>query len=592
MSAISEAPVQPKRPQQGWTFDPATNLILEVDFSLKRTVWVLMGWHGAQALGELLEAATECSRVVVMVKPSVDGVPAEFAEDFAWLIKAKDWDPKRIALVSGEEADSLAAAANAEIDRDLYDQWKPVITKAYAQAHPTQVGDAIRAIAKVFNSANLEKSTRTNVTGMFVKNLLVNFAAISSRYALADVRDKLKSRPAVVVAAGPSLNKQLPTLKKYQHLLTLIAVDSVWAVLRDHGIVPDVVVALDALNVPAWTPDNFDPRSLLMVDVGCNQSMFGSIRSPMLVTSNHPAEAGICSSLGAPVDTFPSGGSVATKAFNLALWMGANPVIFVGQDLAYTDGKDHADGYQYADAYESGLRTERSELGFDVEGYYGGRVRTERQFMHYKAWFEGRIRQLDPSVLVVNCTEGGARIEGTAQLPLTTVCNELAAVFQSKPVMHSGRPSRCEELSAQDRCEAIDDLRKRLAKFRRHASEGRSLVEHCGSKTLQKTLKKIDRVNKTLQTDDRDVKYLIEVFAVKGLQKVRKTTLRDDRTDDTEKISLDRYLEIYESIEEAADVIDGALKRLLASLHDLPHQESGPATGEEVARRVWTESPA
>jgi len=588
MSVISESPVQQPRPEQGWVFEPGTQLILEVDFSLKRTVWILMGWHGANALGELLEVVSECSKVVVMVKPTVDGVPGEFAEDFEWLVKAKGWDARRIALVSGEEPDALAAAANAEIDRDLHDQWKPVITKTYAQAQPTHVGEAIRAIAKIFNSSNLEKSTRTNITGMFVKNLLVNFASISSRYALADVQDTLKNRPAVVVAAGPSLNKQLPILKKYQHLLTLIAVDSVWSVLTEHGIVPDIVVALDALNVPAWTPDNFDPRSLLMVDVGCNQSMFESVSTPMLVTSNHPSEAGICTTLGAPVDTFPSGGSVATKAFNLALWMGANPVIFVGQDLAYTDGKDHADGYQYAHGYASGLRTERSALGFDVEGYYGGRVRTERQFMHYKAWFEGRIKQLDSSILVINCTEGGARIEGTAQLPLATVCNELASVFNNKPVVHGAAPSRCEELSLQDRCKAIEDLRDRLAKFRRQASEGLRLVEHCGRKTLQKTLKKIDRINQSLQQGDQDIKYLIDAFAVKELQQVRKNTVRDDRTDDTDKISLERYSEIYESIEAAADVIDGSLQRLLTCMRDNVRQAH--TSGQEMAKLVWAEA--
>ena len=166
--------------------------------------------------------------------------------------------------------------------------------------------------------------------------------------------------------------------------------------------------------------------------------------------------------------------------------------------------------------------------------------------MHYKAWFEGRISQLDSSILVINCTEGGARIEGTAQLPLATVCNELASVFNNKPVVHGGAPSRCEELSLQDRCKAIEDLRDRLAKFRRQASEGLRLVEHCGSKTLQKTLKKIDRVNQSLQQDDQDIKYLIDAFAVKELQQVRKTTVRDDRTDDTDKISLERYREIYE----------------------------------------------
>lgn len=565
--------------------DLTNGLVLQLDFSLKRTAWVLFGWHGEAALLDLIHEISACSKVVVMINPNVDAAIPDFPAAFEALAQREGWDKKRIALVSHEDAASLASLANAEIDRDLFDQWKPVITKQYAGEQGQHVTEVIRAIAKVFNTSNLEKSTRTHVTSYFVKNLLLNFSTISARYALSDVQNKLKNRPAVVVSAGPSLNKQLPTLKKYQHLLTLIAVDSVWSVLTQYGITPDVVVALDTLNVPAWKREDFDADSLLVLDVGCNQEMFGSVASPMLVTSNHPTEASLCVRLGTPVDTFPSGGSVATMAFNLAIYMGANPVIFVGQDLAYTDGKDHADGYQYASAYESGLREERSQSGFDVEGYYGGRVRTERQFMHYKNWFEGRIKQLGQETLVINCTEGGARIDGAAQIPLMVVCEELATVSLAKPIFQTREPSRNENLSVEDRCEAVRNLKKDLRDFGDIASEGLRLVEQCSTKKLRKTLRKIDQLNEKLQTYEATTKYLVDTFAAESLQKVRRTTLRDDRTEDKERISLERYREIYESIEQVVNSLEPSLERLLTYIEDTFRFK--PLPDNERGRMVW-----
>lgn len=583
-----EASTKIRAPAYPGAIDVTNGLVLPVDFSLKRTVWVVFGWHGEAALLGLLDAISGCSKVVVMINPAVDPVEPDFSDTFDAFAKRNAWDFKRVAVVSSEDAATLAALADAEIDRDLFDQWKPVIIQRYAEMHVAHVAEVIHAIAKIFNTSNLEKSTRKQITGYFVKNLLLNFATISTRYALADIQNKLKDRPAVLIAAGPSLNKQLPTLQKYQHLLTLIAVDSVWSVLKQHKITPDVVVALDALNVPAWTKNEFDSRSLLALDVGCNQEMFGSVATPMLVTSNHPTEASLCAALGAPVDTFPSGGSVATTAFNLAIWMGANPVIFVGQDLAYTDGKDHAEGYQYADAYDSGLREDRAHLGFDVEGYYGSRLRTERQFLHYKNWFERRIKQLDSATLVINCTEGGARIEGTARIPLLAVCEEISSVFNSKPPFHASPASRNEHLPVEARCEAIQHLIKRLTEFGQIAREGLQIVKNSNTKTLTKTLRKVDRVNAQLQSGDATIKYLVDTFAADGLEQVRRTTVRDERTDDTDRISLERYREIYESIEGAVKVLQPSLERLLTYIEESCRDKSTP--DPERAKWVWSTS--
>lgn len=172
-----------------WILEPEKNLVLNVDFSLKRTVWLVFGWQGIDELEALMRNVTKCSKVVVMVNPKIEGLTNDITAQFETLIKEKSWGPRRIALVSGDLSFILAEAANSEIDRDLYDQWKPVVTRRFAEVNGAQTTELIREIAKIFNSRNLEHSTRKNITSHFVKNLLLNFATISCRYSLADVQE-------------------------------------------------------------------------------------------------------------------------------------------------------------------------------------------------------------------------------------------------------------------------------------------------------------------------------------------------------------------------------------------------------------------
>ncbi|MBP2655025.1 MAG: hypothetical protein H6Q73_2594, partial [Firmicutes bacterium] len=109
------------------------------------------------------------------------------------------------------------------------------------------------------------------------------------------------------------------------------------------------------------------------------------------------------------------GASVAHLAFAFASHTGASPIILAGQDLAYgADGKQsHSSGTIYdGDVY--GLSKQEK---IEVEGYYGGTVYTNRDWQLFKQWFELQLLK-QPESVVINATEGGARIKGTVELPL------------------------------------------------------------------------------------------------------------------------------------------------------------------------------
>ncbi len=72
----------------------------------------------------------------------------------------------------------------------------------------------------------------------------------------------------------------------------------------------------------------------------------------------------------------PTGGSVANSAFSFAQQLGAKTIVLVGQDLALTDNKTHADGTFEEKMKETGFvgrRTYRSRRYRWEYGFYKGR---------------------------------------------------------------------------------------------------------------------------------------------------------------------------------------------------------------------------
>ena len=110
-----------------------------------------------------------------------------------------------------------------------------------------------------------------------------------------------------------------------------------------------------------------------------------------------------------------SAGSVANIAFSLAQVWGYSKFILVGQDLAY-DGE-----IRYAD---DKINKNYNDLRmYDVPGYSGGIVHTSMDFKSYLEWYEMMI-STHPEFEVTNSTEGGAKIQGALQRPLSEIADE------------------------------------------------------------------------------------------------------------------------------------------------------------------------
>jgi len=529
------------------------DLAVEVDWTRKRMLWMIYGSCHLDNIKEVFARVTQCSRVVVLEAESPYAYHLTISErdDLRQLLLAE-----RLTIIAGGPAEKRAVKLLELVNVNSMDGWKPILSQTQMNLRPAETRQLFDKVAAGINMKIMGKTTNLSVAMPVLRNALINAPLASGGDYLQQWQGMRKDRPALIVAAGPSLNKQLPLLVKNQDLFTIIAVDKAWPILKTHGIVPDAILALDPKSVPSWPRNAIDEGTAFCVDIGCGSKLLWSNDQNHLLTCSNLAVYQILKELGVKVSLLSTGGSVATSAFALAERLGANPIVFIGQDLALTGGKDHADGY--LNSYNAGVLSARVEAGFDVEGYYGGRLRTERQLLTYKTWFESRIKAL-PEKLIINATEGGARIEGALQLPFATVCQEIrsAKLFKT-PLVHPFK--RCIEPEHIHRLsEGLLRLKNGIDVMKSVAEKAHKLCLKMKKNPNAKQLKKLDALNKTLKNHQPSSKSFIDILNISNFDKIRyKANIGEDMNGMADAVRQydDIYTNIISSASFAYEMID------------------------------------
>ncbi|HED0778428.1 TPA: motility associated factor glycosyltransferase family protein, partial [Campylobacter jejuni] len=243
------------------------------------------------------------------------------------------------------------------------------------------------------------------------------------------------SDTAIIVSTGPSLTKQLPLLKKYANKATIFCADSSYPILAKHGIKPDYVCMLERTEITAefFNHDfgEFD-KDIVFVCAGVvHPKAIEYLKGRNLVITQKvlafPYYINLKDFSYAAV-----GFSVAHTLSYLATYLSHKNIIFIGQDLAYAEnGNSHPDDYQNSANYESQM------YEHILTKAYGEKeeVKTHSIWLLFKNWFENEMipNTRKMGITTYNCTEGGARIEGTIEKPFLWACENLLDKDLNKP---------------------------------------------------------------------------------------------------------------------------------------------------------------
>ncbi|EAL2480031.1 DUF115 domain-containing protein, partial [Campylobacter coli] len=302
------------------------------------------------------------------------------------------------------------------------------------------------------------------------------------------------SDTAIIVSTGPSLIKQLPLLKKYANKATIFCADSSYPILAKHGIKPDYVCMLERTEITAEFFNNdfgeFDKDIIFICAGVVHPKAIEYLKGRNLVITQKvlafPYYINLKDFSYAAV-----GLSVAHTLSYLATYLSHKNIIFIGQDLAYAEnGNSHPDDYQNSANYESQM------YEHILTEAYGGKkeIKTHEVWIFFKQILEAMI--IKYHITTYNCTEGGARIEGTIEKPFLWACENLLDKDLNKPF------EKLEPLSLNKQNEFL-----LKAYYKVYQS-----IKHCRdfSKILSNDFEKIQSIYLSLNEKEEDINLAIE----------------------------------------------------------------------------------
>ncbi|ECC0548099.1 motility associated factor glycosyltransferase family protein, partial [Campylobacter coli] len=189
------------------------------------------------------------------------------------------------------------------------------------------------------------------------------------------------------------------------------------------------------------------------------------------------------------------GFSVAHTLSYLATYLSHKNIIFIGQDLAYAEnGNSHPDDYQNSANYESQMYEHILTIAYGGNG----KVETHSIWLLFKNWFENEMipNTRKMGITTYNCTEGGARIEGTIEKPFLWACENLLDKDLNKPF------EKLEPLSLNKQNEFLLKAYYKVCKS----------IKHCRdfSKILSNDFEKIQSVYLSLNEKEEYLNLAIE----------------------------------------------------------------------------------
>jgi hypothetical protein len=329
---------------------------------------------------------------------------------------------------------------------------------AYVYSSIGKIPDPIAArISDAMRDNKVFSNTVNAFAEKWVAQGIPNMRHISKLTPIYQLGGAFAGRPFILVAPGPSLDKNISLLRRAQDKAIICTVSHALKICQANGIRVDFCLTVDS-NKLAYHFDDCDTLNVgaLVTGLTCDPRLFElPARNHLYMGANAAADAWMLDG----VDDFaiiPAGGSVATTAVAMAVNLRCTPIIAVGLDCALADtGKMYSKDSHDADVSGEivdgkillgGWSKQAGEMMgkenyhlpephdiVTLPGYYGGEVNTTFILRMFHSWFASMARQAGHNHKFVNATEGGANIPHWENMPLDDALKNFVDDLQAIP---------------------------------------------------------------------------------------------------------------------------------------------------------------
>lgn len=273
--------------------------------------------------------------------------------------------------------------------------------------------ECIAKITKIFHTmfANMGNSLEDTMIG--IDNQYINVDHCMASNSIDEIKGRYEGYPAIIVSSGPSLDKNIPKLKKAVGKALILACDASYRGCIANDVEPDIIASIERgieTYQYYYEGQKFSKDLVLVGPSVLRPEIFESIPGKKIIM----AKSGIGVE-GWWMEQFDTirfrdlGHSCATAAFAAAQSAGCSPIILIGQDLAYTNDKIHGDVAHTE--YEGDNKRNNDSEEVWTKDIYGNPIQTSDVYNTFRYYFENKA--VVEGIKIVDATEGGAYISGS-----------------------------------------------------------------------------------------------------------------------------------------------------------------------------------
>ena len=451
------------------------------------------------------------------------------------------------------------------------------ITRSYSTIFAEKAIHYQSKVLSVVDKKIININTISRFDKLWAYNIASNAVEIATHYGVNRFFNKYKDIPAVIVSAGPSLEKNITKLKDIKNKAITIAVDTAMKPLSSHEISPHFVITIDPQkkNSKYFRNIHFEDTVLISessVDHEAVESFNGSI---FFIDSIFPLAKYFMKPLGDRGD-ITMGGSVSTAAYDFAVKIGANPIIMVGLDLSFPNHQTHIKGSYHEenffteigklDSYDSRIyKVLVSGNLREEKNIYGESVFTDSRFDMYRNWYEAQCTN-NSKIKFYNATEGGVIIKAMENITL----QELIDKFDNIDIQIDKN-----DRNTSDKTKILENLKNGLIKIDKEIVSLKPYVEEAINLCykINDELSRHRKVDKLIaKLDESDAKILtiskVNEFLGITMQKTIKTITEGfEFKDETMHKSIISSFKLYEAMKDSIDFNHYIIERALIKIN-------------------------
>ena len=334
--------------------------------------------------------------------------------DLSDLLKSKN-----IIYLTGGDISSLFDVIRSYYSLSLEKDIKFLEQKAEVNLFNDEYKEIYNKIKEGINFKKTTLATNIHSAKKWKRNMIYNIPYIIKKPKVDDFFNSFKDIPAICVAAGPSLDKNIDQLKRVKNNALVMCVGTSLKPLLERGIEPDIVVSVDGnlANYKHFEDIKNIPNSYLFAELANHYKIQEKWNDKQVFLTMKRNFSGWVEEIKGEYTSINTGGTVAHTMVDLSYKFGADPIVLMGQDLAFSENRTHARGT----TYEDNKRSEENLI--EVDGINGEKVLTNKVYLSMLSYFNNYFAKR-PDRTYIDATEGGAKIDNTLVMKFSEVIDK------------------------------------------------------------------------------------------------------------------------------------------------------------------------